>query len=349
MGLARVVDPVPAQETPPIGRFLRRLVAAVLAIGAVTVLWANRADVPVAASSIRHARPSYLLLALALVVLGFVNHAALHASAQRAAGLDTRASELFTPAAAATFFNVVAKSGGMAGLTPLLRASSERRRSRGATTAAFVLVTVIGHLAFAATLVAGLVILWFDRRFTPVDAVASVAFATTAGMQMLAIVAATRSREGLRRLVSLPQRMRNWVRRAGTKRPLDPTHADELFEAVQLVRRNPRLVLAPVGYALVVEIIGIAQLWCVLQALDAGPSVGMAIAAYAISVLFLIIGFLPGGLGVVEASLGALLISFSLPRATAAAAVVLYRICELWIPLLAGAAAAHKTMGPPVR
>ncbi len=117
--------------------------------------------------------------------------------------------------------------------------------------------------------------------------------------------------------------------------------ADELFDAAQRLRSGPRSAIRVLFFAFGVEAIGIAQLWCVLRAVGQHPRLVVPVVAYAVSVLFAIVGFLPGGLGFVEAGLGAVLVSFGLTGATAAAAVVLYRVLELWIPLIVGAIAAH--------
>jgi len=62
----------------------------------------------------------------------------------------------------------------------------------------------------------------------------------------------------------------------------------------------------------------------------------VAMIAYCVSVMFGMIGFLPAGLGFVEISLAATLVSFGSTVASATAAAVVFRVFELWIPLLAG-------------
>jgi uncharacterized membrane protein YbhN (UPF0104 family) len=355
------------------GRF-RWIGALVVAVATVVVVWANRGDIPTAWHSVRHAHTGYLAFAVALAGAAILNQAAFHASAQRAGGLPSRSRELLVPAGAATFLNVVAKSGGMAGLAAFLTDARRRGRPRGATVAGYVLVNVIGHVAFALTLFVGLVLLAFDGRFTTIDAVATTVFAATTAVQLGGIVAAMRSRALLRRVYGAPHRfvatLKRWLRRrsnggptssvsdleagtehgpeAGTEHGpeagagAEHSRADELYDAVHLLMRNRRRALVTLGFGVLVEVIGIGQLWCVLRAIGTRPSMALPVVAYAVSVLFQIVGFLPGGLGTVEASLGALLVSFSLTGAQAAAAVVLYRVCELWIPLVLGSFAAQR-------
>ena len=62
----------------------------------------------------------------------------------------------------------------------------------------------------------------------------------------------------------------------------------------------------------------------------------VAIVGYGISVLFSVVGFMPAGIGFAEASLGAVIVSFDVPVAVAAVAVIAYRIFETWLPLVVG-------------
>ena len=55
-----------------------------------------------------------------------------------------------------------------------------------------------------------------------------------------------------------------------------------------------------------------------------------------------LVGPLPGGIGVADASLGALLIANGVSGPAAAGAVIAFRLLDLWLPLFVGAAAgAH--------
>jgi uncharacterized protein (TIRG00374 family) len=123
---------------------------------------------------------------------------------------------------------------------------------------------------------------------------------------------------------------------------VDHRAADELYEAVALLRHRPRSLWAPGLAALGVDLLGVAQLWAVLRAVGAHPGVELPLVAYAVSTLFGIVGIVPAGLGAVEVSLGAVLVSYGVAMGPAAAAVVLYRVVELWIPLAVGGFAASR-------
>ena len=335
----------PAPAPRDRGLWARRGILALGAIAAMALIVANRSDIPLAWRALRGARLAFVGSGLVLVAIALVNQAGFHAAAQRVAGQEVRGRDLVVAVAASGFANLVVKSGAMAGLAPMMTSARQKGRSRAATVAGYLLVSVVGHVAFACMLVVGLVLLVVDGRFGATDAAASAAFVVLSAAQVALLRAAFRSREAVRRLYAMPRRVAVALRRRRSSElsiePPDNEHADELFDAVQLMRTNRRSMVLVLAHSLGVEIIGVAELYCVLRALGLHSHVSVPIVAYAISVLFTIVGFLPGGIGFVEAGLGAVLISFGIAHGQAVAAVVLYRMLELWIPMIVGLVAAR--------
>jgi hypothetical protein len=60
------------------------------------------------------------------------------------------------------------------------------------------------------------------------------------------------------------------------------------------------------------------------------------VVVYALTQLIAVVPFTPGGLGVVEAGLAALLVSYGMPAPAAIATVVLYRALTFWALVPAG-------------
>lgn len=326
--------PVAAERPPAGGRPRRALVAAVLVATAVVVV-ANRGELPAAWHALRHVRVAWFLAAVGLAVVGFVDLGAEHAGAQRAVGLRPRFGAVLPLALAARFLNIVAKSGGLAGVGVFRSAARRAGRPEGPVTAAYLLTAVLDPLAFALLLAVAFGVLVVEGRFTAADAAATAVFAGYLAVTVGALALALRSRSAVRALYALPSRIRR-------RPPPGPERADELYDAAALLRREGRAVAAPALAALGVDLVGVAELWVVLAAVDVRVGVSVALVAYAVSTLFGIVGVVPGGLGFVEVSLGAVLVSYGVAVGVAGAAVVLYRLVELWIPLGVGAVAAHR-------
>lgn len=107
---------------------------------------------------------------------------------------------------------------------------------------------------------------------------------------------------------------------------------DGVDEAVHLLRRgDPLLLLGLVGYML----FDVLVLWASFRALGSAPQLTIVWIAYLIGQLGNLIP-IPGGIGGVELGLIGTLVLYGVPAVTATAAVLLYRVIELWIPAALG-------------
>ncbi len=108
--------------------------------------------------------------------------------------------------------------------------------------------------------------------------------------------------------------------------------ADGVDEAVQqLRRRNPLLLLGLLGYLM----FDVLVLWASFRAVGFAPQLAIVWIAYLIGQLGNWLP-IPGGIGGVELGLIGMFVLYGLPAATATAAVLLYRVIELWIPAILG-------------
>jgi uncharacterized membrane protein YbhN (UPF0104 family) len=323
---------------------LRAVAIAVVGVSVVAFVLEQRSLLG-ASRDMRNPDRGWLAVAVLAMVALLANQAMFHAAAQRAAGVPTKPFGAVRPSLAATFMNQVTKSGGMAGLTMLVADGDRRRLGRAPVVAAYALVAVLTELAFAAALVAALLVGWLGGHLTGPELIGSVVFAVYLAARVLLIGIAATSRARLRRIYSLPRRVWASVRRTMPPEP-DTRSADELYDALAILRGQPLRALPAAGHALAVEAIGVVELWAVIAAVGGGQSVLLALVAYAVSAMFAIVGVLPAGLGVAELSLAAVLISYGLPARTAVAAVVLYRVVELVIPVIVGAFVATRLREP---
>jgi uncharacterized membrane protein YbhN (UPF0104 family) len=154
-------------------------------------------------------------------------------------------------------------------------------------------------------------------------AVAAGAIAATLGVHRLARRAEARVRrqgEGSR-----------WFRLA----PALLAMSDGIEEARHQLRQpDPLLVVGLVGFLVFDQL----AFWASFRAVGASPDVAVIWMAYLIGQLGNWIP-VPGGIGGVELGLVGALVLYGLPAVTATAAVLLYRVIELWIPAVMGIAA----------
>jgi uncharacterized protein (TIRG00374 family) len=208
--------------------------------------------------------------------------------------------------------------------------------------AGYVVVVVLNQLALALVVAAALLTLAIEGRFGRGDALASVLFAAYLLLIGVAVLAALRSRSLVRRLYAWPTRLRARLCRRPTA-VHDDTAADELYDSLAVVRSEALRVIPTFGLALAVDLVGVLEVYAAVAAVSGQATITVALLGYGIGTLFGIVGFVPGGFGFVEISLGAVLTASGLPVATATAAVVLYRLAEFWLPVAVGSVAAHAS------
>jgi uncharacterized membrane protein YbhN (UPF0104 family) len=122
-----------------------------------------------------------------------------------------------------------------------------------------------------------------------------------------------------------------WVRIA----PALSATADGIDEALhQLRQANPLLLVGLVGFL----VFDMLTFWASFRAVGASPELALIGMAYLIGQLGNWLP-VPGGIGGTELGLVGALVLYGLPALTATAAVLLYRVIELWIPAVLGIAA----------
>ena len=332
-----------ASGWPRAGSVVVVLLVAVLVVS-------NRSQVPAAWRAVAGADLGPLALAALLSLLHLAIEGQAHRASLRSVGVDpgrTRALEL---GAAAHFLNAIAKSGGMAGLAVFSGYAVRRGVPRGPVVAAYVITMVLVDVAFGVSLTAGIVLLAVVGRSSAVALAAAAVYLLYVASRLALIVYGARSRAHARRLYALPHRVLNRVGRH-RQAPDQPTEeeADELFDALSALRRRPATVAPVMLWAFGLQVVGVSELAAVLASVGGAGGADVAVAGYTMALLFGIVGVLPSGVGFSEISLGVVLVSFGSTVAEAAAAVALYRLVQLWLPVGIGAVAARRLRRPAGR
>lgn len=115
-----------------------------------------------------------------------------------------------------------------------------------------------------------------------------------------------------------------------------PRRAVTFVEQARSHGLTMRDLLPPFGIAVLVDLLNAALLYTCLRAVGQNVAPLAALAGYAVGTVFLLISPVFQGLGVVELSTSATLSQLGVPAGLALAATLLYRFCELWLPLAFG-------------
>jgi uncharacterized membrane protein YbhN (UPF0104 family) len=324
---------------------LALLVSAVLA----TVVWTQRGDLAGVGRDLHRADPRWLAVLGVLLLAWWAAWTAVHATALagvtrvRAADLP----ELARGAVSAVALNSVVTSAGLAGLAAMDRAGRRRGLPRAEVAGGYLLAATVTDLGFLVVLVAGFVVLGADGRLTGLDLLAGAVFLALTTARVVVTVLAVRRPATLARLTGWVLRLEATVLRRPA-RAWDPARTEELVAAAASVTRRPGRAVPPLLAATAVDVIGVLMLAASLAAVGGGHDLGLALSAYVLASVAAVLGPLPGGIGAAEVGAAAALTVGGVPLAVAAAATLLFRVAEFWVPLAVGGLAWASGRREPV-
>lgn len=117
-----------------------------------------------------------------------------------------------------------------------------------------------------------------------------------------------------------------------------PRGLNRFVEEARIRQIGARELLRPLALAVATDVIGVAILYAALGAVGRPGAVVAALVSYQIEMLFNVIAPFFQGVGLVEVSMTLALEAMEIPLATALAATLIYRLWDLWVPILAGLA-----------
>lgn len=287
-----------------------------------------------------------------LSIAAMANRGQLNRAAYRAAGMDIGSFAMTRTSAVGFAANKVVKSGGAAGLSVFVRDGRRQGLPSGKIAASCVLVACASLAALGVLLAATVILLAVAGRLTGWWMAAAAGFSLYGLAVVAAGLLATHSRPLAVRLVCRVQRGLARVRHrrstaALAAAPSSTSAVDALFDALAQARRRPRRTGRIIGHAIASKVLGASMLMAAAHAAGIPLSVATAVVIYATALAASFVSIVPGGVGVVEASTGAMLISNGAPVPAAVLAVAVFRILDLWLPVMAGAVIGWKDVRDP--
>ena len=316
----------------------RRLaVAAVVGALVLAVVWTQRGDLTGLGRGVHLAGPGWLVALVGALLLWWAAWTALHATALAGVTRVRPADlpEIARGALAAVALNSVVTSAGLAGLAAMARAGRRRGMPRAQVASGYLLAATVTDLGFLVVLVAGFGVLGARGELTGLDLLAGALFLLLTVARVALTVLAVRRPAALHRLTAAALRLRARLLRRPVVDP-DPDRTRELVEAAELVTRHPGRAVPPLLAATAVDVAGVLMLWAALAAVGGPADLGLALSAYVLASVAAILGPLPGGVGAAEVGAAAALTVGGVPLGIAAAATLLFRVAEFWVPLAVG-------------
>ena len=288
------------------------------------------------AAELRHARPGFVVAAVAAQAVSLACYALLYRRVL--ASLGARVPFWLTARVTLASFLVshVTPFGSAAG-TALNVSTLETEGVAVSTTGeAIALTSLVSTVALIVLFGTGLVATAGRHLSHTYLVIAGAALALVVSVLVLALVVGAHpdiaARAG-RRVAGLARRVRSSV---------DPDKVAQTSKRLALLARSAltgRAFLASFGFAWADLLFDLLSLDLMFVAVRYQPGFGPLAVAYSAANFASALPITPGGLGVAEVTLVAITAGFGAPRPTAVLAVLGYRLVNYWLPLLPGAVA----------
>jgi glycosyltransferase 2 family protein len=318
---------------------MRRIVRGVLFVGLVAGVYGllpRLGGLAHDAAGLRHARPAFVVAAVAAQAVSLGCYALLYRRVLASLGARLRVRLAADVTLASFLVSHVTPFGSATGT--LLNVSTLEAEGIAAptTTEAIGLTSLVSTIALIALFGTGLVAT-AGRHLSPTYLkIAGIALVLVLLLLAIALLAGAHPSTAER----AARRAARWARHI---RPsIDP---DKVAQASGRLVRLARSALTGRAFA---ESYGLASadllfdllsLDLMFLAFHYQPGFGPLTVAYAAANIASAIPLTPGGLGVIEVTLVAITVGFGAPRATAVIAVLGYRVVNYWLPLPPGGVA----------
>jgi uncharacterized protein (TIRG00374 family) len=284
-----------------------------------------------------------LLLMIPLQALNYYAVARLYKDYFKTQGEELKLSTMYKIALELNFVNHVFPSGGVSGFSYL----SVRLKQHGISTAKSTLAQILRFgltfISFLGLLFLGMVVLALRRHTSPMTILvgSSIAFLTFFGVIIAGYIISDSGRikaftsflpKALNKVVGIFRRKNpSIINIHKVERTMEDLHTDYV-----LLSRNWRQLKRPFWWSMLVNVTDLMTIYAVYVAFGSWINPGALILAYAVANFAGLIAVLPGGVGVYEGLMTAVLASAGVEKALALSATVVYRVLNMLYTLPLG-------------
>lgn len=317
-------------------------------IGLVVALWDQVADV---FSRLDEVRWWALLLLIPLEILNYDAQARMYQTLFAVVGNKLSYKNMYRLSLELNFVNSVFPSGGVTGISYF----GVRMRSNDVTAARATLVQlmklILLFLSFELLVLLGLIILAAEGKANGLVLLIAGALSTVMVFGTLGFVYIIGSQRRIKSFfTALTKVLNRIIQIVRPKHPetINIARAHEVFDDMHqnylLFRNKLPELKRPFAYAIVANITEVLAVYAVYVAFGEWVNLGAIILAYAIANFAGFISVLPGGVGVYEALMTAVLVVAGVPAALSIPVVVMYRVLNTLIQLPPGYYFYHKAL-----
>ncbi|HYH36030.1 MAG TPA: lysylphosphatidylglycerol synthase transmembrane domain-containing protein [Candidatus Saccharimonadales bacterium] len=338
-----------------------KLILNIVTLMALGILvWALRDQLSDTLSNLARVNAWLLLLLIPVEALNYHAQAKLYQGLFKMVGNKLSYKSLFKTSLELNFVNHVFPSGGAAGISYFtLRLRDGEKLTGSKATLIHIVKLGLTFLSFELLIVFGLFSLSLMGNVNNLTIMVAASLSTLllVGTALFAYIVGSKQRinnfftavtKGLNRIIQLV--------RPGRPETINISNARQVFDDFHAnyaeIKNNWRQLRGPFWYALLANITEVAALYVVYMAFDQYVNIGAVIIAYAVANFAGLVSVLPGGIGIYEALMTAVLASAGVSAAVSLPVTIMYRVLNTAIQVPPGYYLYHKALqrgGPLVR
>lgn len=258
---------------------------------------------------------------------------------------------LFKASMELNFVNNVFPSGGVSGISYFGMRMRGRNITGGRATVVQMMKLVLLFLSFEILLVAGLLIIAVGGHVNDVVIlvagslstlllVGTVAFVLIIGSERRIAATFTSITRGLNRIIQLVRpKHPETINMLKARQVVEELHAN-----YKVIEKHYRQLKRPFFWALIANLSEVLTVYVVYIAFGHWVNLGSVILAYSVANFAGLVSVLPGGVGVYEALMTAVLAATGVPAALSIPVTVMYRVLNMLIQLPPGYYYYHRTV-----
>lgn len=330
-----------------------KLILNIITLIALAVLiYAIRDQLADTISNLRKVNAWALLLIVPVEALNYHAQAKLYQGLFRLVGNNLSYKFLYKTSLELNFVNHVFPSGGVTGLSYFgVRLRDGEKLTGGKATLVQVMKLALQFLSFELLIIFGLISLAAMGRVNNLTIMVAASLSTllVVGTILFAYIVGSKSRinnfftnvtKGLNRVIQ--------VVRPGHPETINVAKARQLFDDFHdnysEIKNNWRQLRSPFWYALLANVTEVLALYVVYIAFGHLVNIGAVILAYAVANFAGLVSVLPGGVGIYEALMTAVLATAGVPAGVSLPVTVMYRVVNTAIQIPPGYYLYQRTL-----
>lgn len=330
-----------------------KLILNLVTLAALAILvYAIRDQLSATLSNLGKVNAWFLLLLIPVELLNYHAQAKLYQGLFKMVGNKLPYKFLYRTSVELNFVNHVFPSGGVTGISYFtLRLRDGDKLTGGKATLVHIVKLGLTFLSFELLILFGLLslsIMGHVNNLTILVAaslstllvVGTVGFVYIVGSKARINSFFTTATKALNRVIQVVRpKYPETINISRARRVFDDFHAN--YEEIKTSRRHLR---GPFWYALLANITEVMALYVVYMAFAQYVNIGAVILAYGVANFAGLISVLPGGVGIYEALMTAVLASAGVPAAVSLPVTIMYRVLNTLIQVPPGYYLYHKTL-----